>query len=50
MCFDETPIQLIGETRVPIEAKKGKLRKIDYEYKRNGTANLFVTIDRHAKR
>jgi transposase len=46
--FDETPIQLIGETRVPIAAKKGKPRRIDYEYKRNGTANLFVTIDRHA--
>jgi len=47
--FDETPIQLIGETRVPIAAKRGRLRKIDYEYKRNGTANLFVTVDRHAK-
>ena len=47
MC-DETPIQLIGETRVPIAAKKGKPRRIDYEYKRNGTANLFVTVDRHA--
>ncbi len=46
--FDETPIQLIGETRVPIAAKRGRLRKIDYEYKRNGTANLFVTVDRHA--
>ncbi len=48
--FDETPIQLIGETRVPIAAKRGRLRKIDYEYKRNGTANLFVTVDRHAGR
>lgn len=48
--FDETPVQLIGETRVPIAAKKGKLRKIDNEYKRNGTANLFVTVDRHAKK
>ena len=46
--FDETPIQLIGETRVPIAAKNGKPRRIDYEYKRNGTANLFVTVDRHA--
>jgi len=41
-------IQLIGETRVPLVAKKGKPRRIDYEYKRNGTANLFVTVDRHA--
>jgi len=46
--FDETPIQLIGETRVPIAAKSGRVRRIDYEYKRNGTANLFVTVDRHA--
>ena len=46
--FDETPIQLIGEARVPIPAKKGRLRRVDYEYKRNGTANLFVTVDRHA--
>jgi len=48
--FDETPIQLIGETRVPIAAKRGRLRKIDYEYRRNGTAYLFVTVDRHAGR
>lgn len=48
--FDETPIQLIGETRVPIAAKRGTLRRIDYEYKRNGTANLFVTVDRHANK
>lgn len=48
--FDETPIQLIGETRVPIAAKKGKPRRINYEYKRNGTANLFVTVDRYAKK
>ena len=46
--FDETPIQLIGETRVPSAAKKGKPRRLDYEYKRNGTANLFITVDRHA--
>jgi len=46
--FDETPVQLIEETRVPIPARRGRLRKIDYEYKRNGTANLFVWVDRHA--
>ena len=41
---------MIGEARVPIPAKKGRLRRVDYEYKRNGTANLFVTVDRHAGR
>lgn len=47
VCFDESPRQLIGETRVPVEAKPGRARRFDYEYKRNGTANLFVFIDRH---
>lgn len=45
--FDETPIQLIGETRVPIPAVPGRLRRVDYEYCRNGTANLFVFVDAH---
>lgn len=45
--FDETPIQLIGEARVPIPAKPGSTARIDYEYKRNGTANLFVAVDVH---
>lgn len=47
VCFDETPRQLIGETRVPVEARPGRKKRYDYEYKRNGTANLFVFIDRH---
>ena len=47
VCFDETPRQLIGETRVPVEAKPGRKKRFDYEYKRNGTANVFVLIDRH---
>ena len=54
VCFDETPVQLIGEVRVPIPAKPGQTARIDYEYKRNGTANLFVFMDvnrpwRHVK-
>lgn len=47
VCFDETPRQLIGETRVPVAAKPGRSERYDYEYKRNGTANVFVMIDRH---
>ena len=47
VCFDETPVQLIGETRVPVPARPGRKRRVDYEYKRNGTANIFVMIDRH---
>jgi len=45
VCFDESPIQLIGEVRVPITPKPGKRYRYDSEYKRNGTANLFVMID-----
>jgi transposase len=47
VCFDESPTQLIGEVRQPIAAKPGQLERYDYEYKRNGTANLFVFLDTH---
>ena len=42
VCLDETSKQLISETRVPIEAKPGQPARHDYEYERNGTANLFM--------
>ena len=42
VCVDETSKQLIIETRTPIPAKPGQPRRFDYEYKRNGTANLFM--------
>ena len=45
--FDETPRQLIGEARVPVAAKPGKVVRFDYEYVRNGTANVFMLIDAH---
>jgi len=45
VCFDESPIQLIGEVRVPVMPKPGKRYRYDSEYKRNGTANLFVMVD-----
>jgi transposase len=47
VCFDESPTQLIGEVREPIPAKPGQLERYDYEYRRNGTANLFVFLDAH---
>jgi transposase len=54
VCFDETPRQLIGESRVPVAAKPGRPARFDYEYVRNGTANVFMFVDvhrpwRHAK-
>jgi hypothetical protein len=42
VCLDETSKQLIIETRTPIPAKPGQPRRVDYEYKRNGTVNLFM--------
>ena len=42
ICLDETSKQLIAETRVPIAAKPGQPGRHDYEYRRNGTANLFM--------
>jgi transposase len=47
VCFDESPTQLIGETREPIPAAPGQPERYDYEYRRNGTANLFVFLDAH---
>src|SRR5579862_1849294 len=47
VCFDETPVQLIGEVRQPIPAQPGQHERYDYEYRRNGTVNLFVTFDPH---
>ncbi len=47
VCFDETPRQLIGESRVPVIAKPGRRARFDYEYVRNGTANVFMFIDAH---
>jgi len=45
VCFDESPVQLIGEVRQPILAKPGQIARYDCEYRRNGTANLFVFMD-----
>jgi hypothetical protein len=43
--FDERPLQLVAETRTPLPAQPGRARRIDYEYRRNGTCNLFTTIE-----
>jgi len=42
VCLDETSKQLIIETRAPIPAKPGQPARHDYEYERNGVANLFM--------
>lgn len=54
VCMDEISKQLIGETRVPIPAAPGQPARCDYEYVRNGVANLFMFFEpltgwRHVK-
>src|SRR3954447_25576458 len=47
VCLDESPLQLIGQVREPIPAAPGQVARVDYEYRRNGTVNLFVAVDAH---
>lgn len=42
VCLDETSKQLIAETRTPIPMNPGRPARCDYEYERNGVANLFM--------
>jgi hypothetical protein len=44
VCFDERPVQLLGDTYAPIPMQKGQVRRYDYEYEREGTANLFMMV------
>ena len=45
VCFDEKPKQLLGDNRMPIPMKPGSSEKYDYEYVRNGTANVFMAVE-----
>ena len=42
VCLDETSKQLIAETRAPVAMQPGRPARIDYEYTRNGAANMFM--------
>jgi hypothetical protein len=42
VCMDEKSVQLLKETRPPMSAGPGHPERIDYEYERNGTANIFM--------
>ena len=42
LCMDEQPVQLLKETRVPIPATRKHGKRVDYEYERAGTANIFM--------
>jgi hypothetical protein len=45
VCLDEVPVQLVGEARQPLPPEPGQPARYDYEYVRNGTANLFMIFE-----
>ena len=45
VCFDETSTQLLADTRPPIPVRPGQPRRQDYEYRRAGTRNIFLTCE-----
>jgi transposase len=54
VCMDEVPKQLISDVREPIQARPGQPLRVDYEYQRNGVANVFMFFEplrgqRHVK-
>ena len=54
VCFDEIPYQLVSEIRKPLPLQSGKPVRYDYEYRREGTCNLFMFLEpltgwRHVK-
>ena len=48
VCFDETSTQMLADTRPPLPAEPGKPRRQDYEYRREGTRNLFLACEPRA--
>jgi hypothetical protein len=45
VCFDELPFQLLADKRALFPAAPGRAARVDYEYRRQGTANLFVCFE-----
>ena len=45
VCFDETSTQLLVDVRPPLPAEPGQPRRQDYEYRREGTRNLFLACE-----
>jgi hypothetical protein len=45
VCFDELPFQLLADKRASVPAAPGRAARVDYEYRRQGTANLFVCFE-----
>lgn len=45
VCFDETSRQLLGHARAPLPPAPGRATRVDYEYQREGTANIFLSFE-----
>ena len=45
VCMDESPKQLIAETRLPVSASPGRAARYDYEYRRCGVCNIFLACE-----
>ena len=45
VCMDEKPKPLVKETRTPIACRPSQPQRVDYEYERNGTANVFLFVE-----
>jgi hypothetical protein len=45
VCFDESPYQLVSEVGQPLPAAPGQPVRYDYEYRQEGTCNLFMTFE-----
>ena len=45
VCMDESPKQLIKETKTPLPVRRGSTAKFDYEYERKGVCNIFIASE-----
>lgn len=45
ICFDEQPVQLVGDVVEPLPLQPGQPRRVDYEYERHGVASLLVAVE-----
>jgi len=45
LCYDEMPVQLLGEVVTPLPMKEAAALRFDYEYRRNGVANILLAVE-----
>jgi hypothetical protein len=48
VCFDELPYQIVAETRTTLPTRPGRPQRVDYEYERRGTCNVFLKVQPEA--